>query len=115
MTAATRALDLATLSADRFAGSVGTPLTLVHEDQSLELSLAEVKSNPNGAGPDSQRTPFSLILRADEDTAHPIQSLRQLTADLHGLEEGVVAGVMVVRVLRPVGLPPGAYYQISFS
>jgi hypothetical protein len=74
-----------------------------------------VKPNPAGAGPDSERVPFSLILRADEDARNPILGVRELTGDVHGFACGVVAGVMVVRVLRPVGLPPGAYFQITFG
>lgn len=113
--APTTALDLAQLTIDQFAGSVDAAFTLVQRNQSLELTLVAVKGNPDGAGPESRRTPFSLILRADESSGHPIQNLRELTGDLHGLQSGLVAGVMVVRVLRPAGLPPGAYYQVSFS
>jgi hypothetical protein len=115
LTASTATLDLATLSLDSFARASGAALTLVHGDQSLVLTLAAVRAHPAAAGPDSQRIPFSLLLRADEAARHPILGLRELIGDLHGLDCGVVAGVMVVRVLRPVGLPAGAYYQVTFG
>lgn len=109
------ALDLGQLDAAMFAQFIDSSFILESGASSQPVILVDCREKPEAAGPDSARTPFSLLLRAEPDPGHPLQEIREFHGNLHGLEEGVVSGVLVQRTLRPATRPAGIYFQIVFN
>lgn len=107
--------DLGELSAERFEIHLGHPFVIESHANRLTAALVDCRTVPDAAGPDSKRTPFSLLLRADVDENHPLQNLQEFIARLHGLPEGVIEGLLIQRTLRPARRPPGCYFQILFN
>lgn len=108
-------VDIATLTADAFSSKTGQEFQFQFEDLVLPVTLMDCKENPDGAGPDCKRTPFNLMFQADEDTDHPLIQVRDFAADIIGLEEGTINNLWIIRTLRPVSMPAGAYFQVVFS
>ncbi|MCJ9429435.1 DUF6916 family protein [Kordiimonas marina] len=106
---------VANVTAERFEERLKSMFQLVSGEVTMDVQLVRCKLNPDGEGPDSVRTPFSLVFRADEDAAHPMQQTKEFTGALHGLELGTLSGLYICRTLRPVRTPPGAYYQVAFN
>ncbi|MCT7655494.1 hypothetical protein MBH78_14185 [Oceanimonas sp. NS1] len=107
---------LAALNAAQFAGRVDeVPFELVNGDIRLTVTLAQCRENPLAAGPDSTRVPFSLLFRADDLPEHPFQQVQSLLVTLNDASDTLADGIMLTRVLRPVGMGPGVYFQAVFN
>ncbi|UTW57842.1 hypothetical protein KFE96_13515 [Kordiimonas sp. SCSIO 12603] len=111
----TKHVDIATLSANVFSSHIGKVFELQLEELALPVTLMECKENPDGAGPDSVRTPFNLVFQADEADNHPLLQAKEFKANICGLMDGIVGNVWINRTLRPVKMPKGAYFQVVFS
>lgn len=108
-------ISIKELESGLFDPDAARPFHLVAGDISLPVTLMECKERPDSAGPDCVRTPFSLVFRAELDEAHPMQNALEFHGDIHGLDEGGVPGLLIHRILRPVKMPEGAYYQVIFN
>ena len=85
------------------------------EGQTQTVVLAQCTEYPDNAGPDSPRTPFTLLFRAEVDESHPIQQAHNFLCTISGLAEGPISVVSAERIMRPARLPSGAYFHVVFS
>ncbi|OSQ40872.1 DUF6916 family protein [Thalassospira mesophila] len=108
-------LSLAKITAEIFIPRLESTFIFSAQSHSLPVTLVECRENPDGAGPDSTRTPFTLVFHASTKQENPILNVKDLIADMHGLEQGSVDTVSIQRILRPPRLPAGAYFQIVFG
>jgi hypothetical protein len=108
-------LEIASLTSNLFAHRLDDEFHIISGDLSMPVRLVSCTENPDGAGPDSVRTPFSLLFRADEDNSHPMQHAQSFDCSVAGLEAGPVESVHISRTLRPPRQPAGAYFQLSFN
>ncbi|MFC4348623.1 DUF6916 family protein [Kordiimonas lipolytica] len=111
----TASLSIATANAQLFDGGIEKDYQFVAGDLAMPVTLMECKEKPLSAGPDSKRTPFILIFRADVDEAHLMQQTLEFKGSIAGLEDGSLDGLMIHRMMRPANLPEGAYYQVMFN
>ncbi|AUG54029.1 DUF6916 family protein [Thalassospira marina] len=108
-------LSLAKLTSDIFTPHLESTFIFNVGNTRLPVTLVNCRENPEGAGPDSNRTPFSLLFHTSADQNNPILEAKDFTASVHGLEQGAIDLVSVQRVLRPASHPAGAYFQIIFG
>ncbi|MEQ5776589.1 hypothetical protein J4E05_13740 [Thalassospira sp. NFXS8] len=108
-------LSLAVITAEIFTPYIESTFIFSIQNHSLPVTLVECRENPDGAGPDSTRTPFTLVFHASSEQENPILDVKDLIANVHGLEQGTIETVSVQRILRPPRLPAGAYFQIVFG
>ena len=106
---------IANTRSEHFASKIGNDFALVHDEWSLPVTLAVHRENPEAAGPDSQRTPFLLVFRADLDENNPLQHALEFHGAIHGLADGPIDGLLINRTLRPSDQPEGAYFQVAFA
>ncbi|WP_129139167.1 DUF6916 family protein [Modicisalibacter coralii] len=111
----TPAPGIGELDAGRFEAHLEQPFVIESDAIRLAATLVDCRTVPDAAGPDSTRTPFSLLLRADVDENHPLQNRQEFIACLEGLPEGTIEGLLIQRTLRPARRPPGCYFQILFN
>lgn len=111
----TAALSVGTANAQLFDGSEDKDFHFVAGDLAMPVRLMECTERPDSAGPDSKRTPFLLIFRADVDEAHLMQQTIEFNGSIVGLKDGTLDGLMIHRMMRPAQLPEGAYYQVMFN
>jgi hypothetical protein len=78
----------------------------------LELTVAKVREAPHAGLPKATRTPFSVLLRGPESPAL-LEGSCALRVD--GADGWRLEGVYISRVMPPVYLAPGAYYQLVFN
>lgn len=101
---------LDTLTSAPFAARVGRNLTVEAAEGELALEIIGVKENPLAAGPNSRRTPFSVMLRGP-DSPCLADGCYVLRAD--GDEALRLEGVYVNRVIPPANTDgQGAFYQL---
>ncbi|WP_417459539.1 hypothetical protein [Kordiimonas sp.] len=112
---AATALPVGDLTSQLFSGGVDTAFSFVAGDLAMPVQLMECKEKPDSAGPDSTRTPFLLVFRADVDEGHLMQQAVEFHGSIQGLEDGSVDGLLIHRMLRPMNMPEGAYYQVIFN
>lgn len=103
------------LTADLFKTKIDEPFEFIVGDMSLPVTLTSCRENEDAAHPDADRTPFLMIFRADLDESNPLQNAKEFLCRLSGLDRGPIDDLMVQRVLRPVRMPEGAYFQLIFG
>lgn len=103
------------ITSQHFDAAGNTAFRFVAGDLAMPVTLMECMEKPESAGPDSKRTPFLLVFRAEVDEAHLMQQTIEFHGSIHGLEKGVLDTVMIHRMMRPANLPEGAYYQVMFN
>lgn len=103
------------MTADLFTPKVEGSFEFVVGDLSLTATLVRCTENEDAAHPDADRTPFQLIFRADVDETHPLQNAQEFGCRLVGLDRGPIDDLVVQRILRPVKMPEGAYFQLIFG
>lgn len=108
-------LPISDLTSQLFSGGTDTAFSFVAGDLAMPVQLMECKERPDSAGPDSLRTPFLLVFRADVDEGHLMQQTVEFHGSIQGLEDGPVDGLLIHRMLRPANMPEGAYYQVMFN
>ncbi|WP_262690042.1 hypothetical protein [Kordiimonas aestuarii] len=106
---------LGAMTADEFSVEGNSGYELVSGDVSLAVELVACNERPDSAAPDSTRTPFSITFRAEEDTSHLMQQVPEFHGAILGLDDGPVDGLLINRTLRPVNMPPGAYFHVVFG
>jgi hypothetical protein len=108
-------ISIATVNAQFFDGGLDKDFQFVAESLAMPVQLMECREKPLSAGPDSKRTPFLLIFRADVDEAHLMQQTLEFRGSVVGLEDGSLDNLLIHRMLRPANMPEGAYYQVIFN
>jgi hypothetical protein len=108
-------ISIGDVTSDLFHERVDSPFSLAAGEYTLPVTLVDCKECPDAAGPDSTRTPFSILFRADLVESHAMQQAVEFHCDIHGLEHGVIAGLIINRTLRPPKMSEGAYYHVVFG
>lgn len=102
-------MEIETLASSSFSAFLEQSCWIEAGNGILETTVARVRETPNSALPNAQRTPFIVLLRGPEDpvAGDGICALRT--------EGWRVEGVYINRVMPPLDLAPGAYYQVVFN
>lgn len=104
---------LASLTSAPFAARIGKTLTVEATEGELVLEIFGVKENPLSAGPNAQRTPFSVTLRGP-DSPCLIDGCFNLRAD--GADGWRLDGVYINRIIPSAHSDgAGAFYQAIFG
>lgn len=104
---------LDTLNSAPFAALEGKILTVEAAQGELALEVVGVREAPLAAGPNSRRTPFSVLLRGPDSPclADGCYALRADEGEAWRLE-----GLYLNRVIQPASSDGrGAFYQVIFG
>ncbi|WP_417456233.1 DUF6916 family protein [Kordiimonas sp.] len=108
-------IPLGEVTSQHFNGGNDSDFRFVAGDLAMPVQLMDCKEKPESAGPDSTRTPFLLVFRADVDEAHLMQQTLEFKGCIHGLEDARIDNLLIHRMMRPANMPEGAYYQVIFN
>lgn len=108
-------IELTNVHSHLFDPETKNDFKLIAEDFSLPVTLVECTEKPEAAGPDTFRTPFTLIFQAPVDDEHPMQKAQEFYGTIEGHADGAIGGLIIYRMLRPAQMPEGAYYQVMFN
>lgn len=102
-----------TLTSAPFAANIGKNLTVETAEADLALEVISIKEAPLAAGPNSKRTPFSVILRGPESPCLANGSYHLRT---DGEEGWRLESVYLNRIIQPASSDStGAFYQVIFN
>ncbi|NVJ71142.1 MAG: hypothetical protein HWE08_12350 [Alphaproteobacteria bacterium] len=108
-------VELADLTAATFEKYTDKAFEVEVDNVKQAVTLVDCTEKPDNMGPDSTRTPFTLMLRAEVDDENPLQHAHSFLCTLRGLEEGEISNLSVERIMRPPRLPGGVYFQVVFG
>jgi|GEM_PF-1610198 len=108
-------VSIGEVNAQYFGDGEARTFQFVAGDLTMPVELMNCMEKPESAGPDSRRTPFHLIFRADVNEGHLMQQTLEFNGSIHGLEDGPLDGLLIHRMMRPAQMPEGAYYQVIFN
>jgi hypothetical protein len=112
MLAETSIMMLDTLPSTQFAARAGKELVVETAQGDFALEILSVKENPLAAGPNSKRTPFSVLLHGP-DTPCLADDCYALRIDDEALR---LEGIYLNRIIPPANTDGcGAFYQVIFG
>lgn len=106
-------MKVETLTSAPFTARIGMNLTVEAAQGELTVEVIEVRDRPSAAGPNSKRTPFSVLLHGPE-SPNLADGSYHLRAD--GDDNWRLEGCYLNRIIPPASTDgTGAYYQVIFS
>lgn len=104
---------LDTLTSAAFAGRIGKLVTVETAEGELTLEILGVTENPKAAGPNAQRTPFSVMLRGPDS---PCLADGCFNLRVDGEEGWRLDAIYVNRIVPAANTDgKGAFYQTIFG